>query len=126
MNDDLRAVDWESLQAPYGPASDVPRLLQTLRSPDPAARGEAEEQLEDHLQHQGLVYEPAAAAAPYLIDLLADQGSTGSAGGLPPPADDPELCRAVRIAEVCGGRSDAERTRVAALGLVVVQVTGVA
>ncbi|MFG3701783.1 hypothetical protein ACGF5C_28345 [Micromonospora sp. NPDC047620] len=73
MNDYLRAVDWESLQGPYGPASDVPRLLQTLRSPDAVARGEAEEQLEDHLQHQGLVAEPAAAAAPYLIDLLADQ-----------------------------------------------------
>ncbi|MCG5436933.1 hypothetical protein [Micromonospora foliorum] len=73
MNDNLRAVDWESLQGPYGPASDVPRLLQTLRTHDPAARGEAEEQLEDHLQHQGLVEEPAAAAAPYLIDLLADQ-----------------------------------------------------
>ncbi|MCW3818624.1 hypothetical protein ONA91_29715 [Micromonospora sp. DR5-3] len=73
MSDYLRDVDWESLQGPYGPASDVPRLLQTLRSQDPAARGEAEEQLEDHLQHQGLVEEPAAAAAPYLIDLLADQ-----------------------------------------------------
>ncbi|MCP3785200.1 hypothetical protein NLX85_17685 [Micromonospora sp. A3M-1-15] len=73
MNDYLCAVDWESLQGPYGPASDVPRLLQTLRSHDPAARAEAEEQLEDHLQHQGLVEEPAAAAAPYLIDLLADQ-----------------------------------------------------
>ncbi|MGN9920237.1 hypothetical protein [Micromonospora palomenae] len=73
MNDYLRAVDWESLQGPYGPATDVPRLLQTLRFHDPAARGEAEEQLEDHLQHQGLVEEPAAAAAPYLIDLLADQ-----------------------------------------------------
>lgn len=69
----LRAVDWESLQGPYGPASDVPRLLQTLRSQDPAARGEAEEQLEDHLQHEGMVEELAAAAAPYLIDLLADQ-----------------------------------------------------
>ncbi|MEU5790701.1 hypothetical protein ABZ754_23625 [Micromonospora purpureochromogenes] len=73
MNDYLRAVDWESLQGPYGPASDVPRLLQTLRSHDPAARGEAERQLEDHLQHQGMVEESAAAAAPYLIDLLADQ-----------------------------------------------------
>ncbi|SCL50340.1 hypothetical protein [Micromonospora chersina] len=73
MNDYLCAVDWESLQGPYGPASDVPRLLQMLRSHDPAARAEAEEQVEDHLQHQGLVEEPAAAAAPYLIDLLADQ-----------------------------------------------------
>ncbi|MGW3892136.1 hypothetical protein ACWD69_25895 [Micromonospora chokoriensis] len=73
MNDYLDAIDWDSLQGPYGPASDVPRLLQTLRSPDAAARGEAEEQLDDHLQHQGLVEEPAAAAAPYLIDLLADQ-----------------------------------------------------
>ncbi|PWU46567.1 hypothetical protein DLJ47_32355 [Micromonospora sp. S4605] len=73
MNDYLRAVDWESLQGPYGPASEVPTLLQTLRSQDSAARAEAEEQLEDHLQDQGLVEEPAAAAAPYLIDLLADQ-----------------------------------------------------
>ncbi|MER7460646.1 hypothetical protein [Micromonospora sp. NPDC126480] len=73
MDDYLRAVDWESLQGPYGPASDVPTLLQTLRSQDSAARAEAEEQLEDHLQDQGLVEEPAAAAAPYLIDLLADQ-----------------------------------------------------
>ncbi|RKN22047.1 hypothetical protein D7147_04715 [Micromonospora musae] len=73
MNDYLDAVDWDSLEGPYGPASDVPRLLQSLRSPDPGARGEAEEQLEDHLQHQGLVEEPAATAAPYLIDLLADQ-----------------------------------------------------
>ena len=33
---------------------------------------DAEEQLGDHLQHQGLVYERSSAAAPYLIDLLAD------------------------------------------------------
>ncbi|WP_433317771.1 hypothetical protein [Micromonospora chersina] len=73
MNDYLCGVDWASLQGPYGPAADVPRLLQTLRSHDPTVRGEAEEQLEDHLQHQGMVEEPAAAAVPYLIDLLADQ-----------------------------------------------------
>ena len=73
MDDYLREVDWESLEGPYGPASDVPRLLQALRSQDPAARVEAERQLEDrHLEHQGLVREPSAAAAPYLIDLLAD------------------------------------------------------
>ncbi|SCG50388.1 hypothetical protein GA0074704_2487 [Micromonospora siamensis] len=73
MNDSRPAVDWETLQGPYGPASDVPQLLQTLRSEDPSARIEAEEQLEDHVQHQGLVHEPAAFVAPYLIDLLADQ-----------------------------------------------------
>lgn len=73
MNDYLRDVDWESLNGPYGPAADVPRLLRALRSQDSATRAEAEEQLNDHLQHQGLVYEPSVAAAPYLIDLLADE-----------------------------------------------------
>lgn len=73
MSDPLLDLDWDSLQGPYGPASEVPNLLETLRSPNPTARTDAERQLKDHLQHQGLVAEPAAAAAPYLIRLLADR-----------------------------------------------------
>ncbi|WP_203702582.1 hypothetical protein [Asanoa iriomotensis] len=73
MDDHLRAVDWQSLHGPYGSASDVPDLLRALRNPDSAARREAERKLEDHLQHQGLVYEPSIAVAPHLIDLLANR-----------------------------------------------------
>lgn len=70
VNDNLREVAWESLEGPYGPASEVPRLLQALRSEDSTVRVAAERQLEErHLEHQGLVCEPSAAAAPYLIDL---------------------------------------------------------
>lgn len=73
MVDHLRHVGWDSVEGPYGPATEVPDLLRALRSPDAAVRAGAEEELEDdHLQHQGLVYEAAASAAPFLIDLLAD------------------------------------------------------
>ena len=75
MDDYLRDVDWDGLDGPYGPATDVPDLLRTLRSQDPSARVHAEEQLDDHLQHQGQVYEASAAAVPYLIDLLADRSA---------------------------------------------------
>ncbi len=46
VTDHLRAVDWDSLEGPYGSASDVPRLLRMLRSEEPAARAEAEEEIE--------------------------------------------------------------------------------
>jgi hypothetical protein len=72
MTGHVGEVDWESLEGPYGSASAVPGLLRMLRSGDAAERVEAETQLKNHVQHQGMVYPPAGAAVPYLIDLLSD------------------------------------------------------
>ncbi|MFB9238430.1 hypothetical protein ACFFWC_23350 [Plantactinospora siamensis] len=66
------AVDWESVQHAYGPAVEVPDLLRRLRSRDRDARRRAYQGLFGLLVHQGARYEASAAAAPFLIEIVAD------------------------------------------------------
>lgn len=66
-------VDWAALHGPYEDATAVPALLRALRSADPAERKHAEDELKNqHFAHQEGIYEPAVAAVPFLIDIVAD------------------------------------------------------
>ena len=60
--------DWASLRAAYGPAKDVPALLDRLTSPSHAERSTAITDLWGCLCHQGTVYEASAVAAPLLLN----------------------------------------------------------
>lgn len=75
MQDRLDLIDWSNLEHAYGSAADVPRLIRALVSPEPAERTSAYEDLFASLCHQGTVYEASAHALPFLIELLADDGT---------------------------------------------------
>lgn len=65
-------VDWSRVEAGYGPADEVPSLLASLYSPDPAERDRAIGELWSCLCHQGTVYEASAVAVPFLLDAARD------------------------------------------------------
>lgn len=72
MLESLGEVDWTLLNDAYGAATDVPRLLQLLLSPDPLVRGASIGELINRVNHQGTVYPVSAAVVPVLYELLAN------------------------------------------------------
>jgi len=76
----MRAMpDWSTLSHAYGPATDVPRLLAGLRSPDPSA---AVDRFHAALLHQGTVYDATVAALPLLVELAVDTGNPSRAAAV--------------------------------------------
>lgn len=75
MSSDPLDLDWSALNHAYGPATDLPDLLRSLRSPEEDRRAKAAEQFRARALHQDSLYAAAAAAVPYLIELLADDGA---------------------------------------------------
>jgi hypothetical protein len=64
-------IDWAALSHAYGPATDVPQWLRSLRSPDPEVHQWAREYW--NIVHQGTRYAATAPAVPFLVELaLAD------------------------------------------------------
>ena len=70
MLEGLDRIDWKTLRHAYGPAGDVPDLIRALLSEVPAERRAAIHELFGNIYHQGTVYEAAAYAVPFLIELL--------------------------------------------------------
>ncbi|MFJ9578376.1 PBS lyase [Streptomyces sp. NPDC101191] len=68
----IEEVDWASLGHAYGPADDVPELLQGLASDDPAERENALDGMYGAVHHQGDVYDSTLACIPFLLELVAD------------------------------------------------------
>jgi hypothetical protein len=75
MLEGLDAIDWSSLPPAHGPAVDVPDLLRALLSEDAEVWIEACAQLHETIWHQGTVFPAAAAAVPYLFELLSCPGA---------------------------------------------------
>ncbi|MFG1710985.1 hypothetical protein ACFLIM_48290 [Nonomuraea sp. M3C6] len=75
----IDTVDWASLTHAYGPASDVPDLLQALISHDPQVRQAALEEIYGSVLHQGTVYEASLACVPFLLAAVADPSVPGRA-----------------------------------------------
>lgn len=73
MLEGLEQVDWPHLTHAYGPADDVPALIEALTSVEDEEQEEALEELMNCLVHQGSVVEATAYAVPFLIDLLQHQ-----------------------------------------------------
>ncbi|MFJ6460625.1 HEAT repeat domain-containing protein [Streptomyces sp. NPDC091387] len=65
-------VDWASMEHAYGPADDVPGLLQGLASADPAEREGALDGMYGAVHHQGDVYACTLACIPFLFELVVD------------------------------------------------------
>ncbi|MDI9888376.1 HEAT repeat domain-containing protein [Streptomyces sp. HNM0645] len=64
-------VDWASMGHAYGPADDVPGLLRSLASADPAERETALDGMYTAVHHQGDVYDSTLACIPFLLELVA-------------------------------------------------------
>ncbi len=65
-------VDWASMEHAYGPADDVPGLLQGLASADPSQREAALDGMYGAVHHQGDVYACTLACIPFLFELVVD------------------------------------------------------
>lgn len=76
-------IDWSTVQACYGPATSVPKLLRQLASPIAGKREDAIFELWGCLCHQGTVYEASALAVPLLFEAARTLGL--------PPADRDQL-----------------------------------
>ncbi len=68
----LTSPDWRSLEHAYGDASDIPVLLEQLRSPKKNVRRDALTSIDHAILHQGGGYSAAPAVAPFLVELVAD------------------------------------------------------
>lgn len=67
---DLERVAWDQLRHAYGPATDVPGLVQGLRRSDDA--DDCLEELYASIAHQGSRYTATAATIPFLVDIALD------------------------------------------------------
>ncbi len=65
----LDTVDWSKIRHAYGPAIDVPTLIQDLRSIDRSTRDHAWHELYGNIWHQGTIYEATSYAVPFLCQL---------------------------------------------------------
>ncbi len=63
----LDEIDWAALSHAYGPATNVPKWLRSLRSPDPEVREWAREYW--NIVHQATRYAATAPTVPFLVEL---------------------------------------------------------
>ncbi|MDI1460627.1 HEAT repeat domain-containing protein [Catellatospora sp. KI3] len=73
MLERLDDIDWSLLSHAYGAADDVPGWIRELASGDDEVRIGAYQGLYASIVHQGSRYEATAHAAPFLLELLADE-----------------------------------------------------
>jgi hypothetical protein len=71
MLDGLDTINWATLTHAHGEATDVPVLIRSLLSENDEARMDALAALHEQIWHQGTVSPAAAAAVPFLYELLA-------------------------------------------------------
>ncbi|MDH5507636.1 MAG: hypothetical protein OEZ02_10480 [Anaerolineae bacterium] len=69
----LKSVKWSKLKHAYGSASNVPKTILELTSPDSAVRENAIWRLYGNIFHQGTRYEAAMFAIPFLGMLLEEE-----------------------------------------------------
>lgn len=68
----LRAIDWASLSHAYGPAIDVPSLIEAVATGDADNADDAISELYGTIAHQGSRYSATVTAISFLIDLACD------------------------------------------------------
>src|SRR6266511_4643876 len=71
----LDEIDWAALSHAYGPATDVPQWVRSLRSPDPEVRAWARE--DGNIVHQGTRHAATAPAVPFLVELALAPDTRG-------------------------------------------------
>jgi hypothetical protein len=75
MDEELDRVDWAGLTHAFGPATDVPRHLRSLCSPDAGIREAALDALYGTIWHQGTLFPATPAAIPFLLALIDDDAT---------------------------------------------------
>ncbi|MEN3615172.1 HEAT repeat domain-containing protein [Plantactinospora sp. ZYX-F-223] len=73
----LDRVPWARFSHAYGPADDVPAMLQVLYTPDPAAARHGLVDLWNKVRHQGNSDTALALAVPFLLRIAANPGTHG-------------------------------------------------
>lgn len=68
----LDKIKWRRLSHAYGPAADIPAILQALADPEGSVRQEAQCELISRIHHQGSIYEATAAVVPFLLEMVQD------------------------------------------------------
>ena len=94
MLEGLDSVDWSKLRHAYGWATGTPRDIRGLIDPDPQVRDHAFDQLGMSIVHQTSLCPAAAAAIPFLTEIVAS-----------PEAPDKALVLAL-LAELARGSVD--------------------
>jgi hypothetical protein len=71
----MTVIDWKSLRHAYGPADDIPALLDRARSAPPPERYDVEPwfSLWSSLYHQNDIYSASYAAVPELVAIAGDR-----------------------------------------------------
>ncbi len=64
------AVSWENLRDAYGPASDLPNLLERVAAAKGRKLHRALQELSSHVLHQGTIYSASPPAAHVLLEML--------------------------------------------------------
>ena len=64
----LDEIEWHRLRGPYGTSKGVPAALRDLQAESAGKRAAAVGFLQEHLWHQGSVYEVSAPAVPFVAD----------------------------------------------------------
>jgi hypothetical protein len=64
----LDEIEWHRLHGPYGTSKGVPAALRDLEAESARKRATAVGFLQEHLWHQGTVYEVSAPAVPFVAD----------------------------------------------------------
>ncbi|MCP4136714.1 MAG: hypothetical protein GY754_37440 [bacterium] len=70
MLENLDTIPWDILNHAYGKAKDTPGHIRSLASSDPKEREIALDELSYTIIHQGCLWEAAAYAVPFLVELL--------------------------------------------------------
>lgn len=70
--DGLDEIPWHTLTHAYGPAFEVPKDIRRLTSSNAQYRENALWQLFGSIYHQGTLYPATAAAAPFILQILAN------------------------------------------------------
>src|SRR5258708_25069145 len=65
-------IDWSQVSCEDGPAVHIPAAIQDLISKDAEVRQRGRDTLHISLENQGVVYQAAAYAVPFLLEVLAD------------------------------------------------------
>lgn len=73
MNKTQQPIAWSSYHHAYGPAKDTPKVIESLKSVDPAVRENALDHLAVTIYHQGDIYTATAPAVEALIRLVANE-----------------------------------------------------
>lgn len=74
MLEGLDTISWDKLIHAYGMASDVPQQIRALAAKDVKVCEQALSDLYSNIWHQGTVFEAAAYAVPFLIELIEQPG----------------------------------------------------